>query len=79
MSNVQNPSSSFLNAASEDVLQEYEEYAKYVTAAYAKLRERREKGIRDTDVLESPMYKRYYGSTNTENKVSVQPQTEAKG
>ncbi len=64
------------NIPAPSMLEEYQAYANYVTTAYAKLRERRENGIRDTDVLESPMYKRHYGSTtdmkhapNAENKV----------
>jgi hypothetical protein len=48
------------------ILEEYDVYAAYVVSAYAKLKERREQGIRDS-ALESSMYKRYYGPGTTTN------------
>jgi hypothetical protein len=63
-------SSTSNNTNTDSVLDDYESYAKWVTQAYAKMKERRESGDREreTDVLSSPVYTRYYGTNpNTTN------------
>jgi hypothetical protein len=74
-------SSTSNNTNTDSVLDDYESYAKWVTQAYAKMKERREQTVHggdyvatcmsgcESDVLSSPMYTRYYGTNpNTTNK-----------
>lgn len=61
----------------DDILRDYEEYACAVTNAYTRLRERRELGIRDTGVIESSMYRRYYGNIEATAATAVTAATAA--